>query len=403
MAKNKRFNYTAFDLKANKINGEIEALNIKAAKAQLQKQGLVNIKCTLVRVSLLERFKSKRIDSAQICAFSRQMATMISSGISIMQSFDIVAHSTDNPKMQALVEKLKSHVEEGDTLAESLKRYPKYFDELFCTLVEVGETSGSLEKMLDRVATYKEKTESLKRKIKKALFYPAAVIIIAIVVTCILLIFVVPEFESMFNSFNAELPTFTRLVIDISEFVQAWWYIGLSAIAVLLVFLVKLHAQSRPFRELIERLSLYLPIFGKVLKKAILARYARTLSTTFAAGMPLVESLETVAQATGNVVYREAVMYVHEEVSVGTQLNVAMRGTNVFPTMMIQLVGIGEESGSLDDMLSKVADVYEEEVDLTIDALSSLLEPIIIVILGVLVGGLVVAMYLPIFQMGSVV
>lgn len=401
--KEKAFTYTALDLKGTKLSGEVQATSYKAAKEQLQKQGYVSVRCKQVKVSLLASLKIKRIDSAQVCAFARQMATMIASGIPIMKSFDIVGQSTDNPKMQSLVQNLKMHVEEGDTLSEALLHYPQHFDELFCTLVEVGETAGSLEIMLDRVATYKEKTESLKRKIKKALFYPAAVILIAIIVSGILLIFVVPQFEAMFNSFKAELPLFTRIVISISEWLQAWWWLALAAAFFLAGFLVQLRKRSRPFREFLERLSLHTPIFGKIIRKAILARYARTLATTFAAGMPLVESLETVSKAAGNVVYRQAVLYVHEEVSVGTQLNVAMRGAKVFPTMMIQLIGIGEESGSLDDMLCKIADVYEEEVDLTVDALSSLLEPIIIVILGVLVGGLVVAMYLPIFQMGSIV
>lgn len=385
------------------IKGEISSTSIALAKAILRRQGINPSRIKKRSSPFLENLRKKKVTQEDICFFSRQMATMMAAGVPLVQSFDIVSKGTDNPSLRDLVISVKSEIEGGRSFSEALEKHPKYFDPLFCNLVAAGEASGSLEQMLDRVATYKEKAESLKRKIKKALFYPIAVMVVAVIVTFILLIFVVPQFQELFKGFGADLPAFTQMVINLSDFVQKWWYMVLLICGAAGYLFTQAKRRSEKFRNLLERISLKIPIIGQILHKAAIARYARTLATTFAAGVPLIEALDSVAGATGNIVYKTAVLQIKEDVAVGSQMQAAMRSTDVFPNMVVQMVAIGEESGSLDAMLSKVASIYEEEVDAAVDGLSSLLEPLIMVVLGVLVGGLVIAMYLPIFKMGSVI
>jgi type IV pilus assembly protein PilC len=320
-----------------------------------------------------------------------------------VQSFEIVGNGHENAAMQKLILAIKADVEGGSALAEALAKHPLYFDDLFVNLVEAGEQAGALESLLDKVATYKEKTEAIKKKIKKALTYPAAVLAVAFIVTTILLIFVIPSFEDLFKGFGADLPSFTRMVIDLSAFVRTQGVFLAGGIGIAIGTFLYFQKRSRKFRHYLDRMMLKLPIIGPILQKAAIARYARTLSTMFAAGVPLVEAMESVAGATGNIVYEEAVLSMRDEVATGQRLQVAMENTDLFPNMVIQMIAVGEESGSLDEMSSKVADFFEDDVDNAVDNLSSLLEPMIMAILGVLVGGLVVAMYLPIFKLGAVV
>jgi len=328
---------------------------------------------------------------------------MLAAGIPLVQAFDIVGNGHDNPAVQRLIFQIKQDVEGGSSLAEALAKHPLHFDDLFVNLVEAGEQAGALETLLDKIATYKEKTEAIKKKIKKALTYPAAVVVVAMIVTTILLIFVIPEFETLFQGFGADLPAFTRMIINLSEFMRdRGWLVVIVGFGAISGYLA-MYKRSRKLRETQDRIMLKLPIIGAILVKAAIARFARTLSTMFAAGVPLVEALESVAGATGNIVYENAVMEIRDEVSTGQRLQRAMENTELFPNMVIQMIAVGEESGSLDDMSSKVADFYEEDVDNAVDNMSSLLEPMIMAILGVLVGGLVVAMYLPIFKMGAVI
>ncbi len=335
--------------------------------------------------------------------FARQLATMLGAGIPLVQAFEIVGNGHEKPSVQKLILDIKADVEGGTSLHEALAKHPLYFDDLFVNLVEAGEQAGALEGLLDKIATYKEKTEALKKKVKKALFYPAAVLVVAVIVTVILLVFVIPQFESLFKGFGADLPAFTQFVIDLSKFVQdKGIYIAVVAGAAAYGF-VYFKKRSKKMREILDRVVLKLPIIGPILNKAAIARYARTLSTMFAAGVPLVEALESVAGATGNIVYENAVLRMKDEVATGQRLQRAMEATGLFPNMVIQMIAVGEESGSLDEMSGKVATFYEAEVDNAVDAMSSLLEPLIMAILGVLVGGLVIAMYLPIFKLGSVV
>ncbi|MCP1645885.1 type IV pilus assembly protein PilC [Pseudomonas citronellolis] len=395
------FTWEGTDRKGGKVKGELSGTNTALVKAQLRKQGINPTKVRKKGISLLG--KGKRIKPLDIALFTRQMATMMGSGVPLLQSFDIIAEGFDNPNMRKLVEDIKQEVAAGNSLANSLRRKPQYFDDLYCNLVDAGEQSGALETLLDRVATYKEKTESLKAKIKKAMTYPIAVIIVALVVSAILLIKVVPQFQSVFAGFGAELPAFTKMVINLSEVLQQWWIIVLIALFIIAFALKEAHKRSEKFRDSVDRGILKLPIVGGIIYKSAVARYARTLATTFAAGVPLVEALDSVAGATGNVVFRNAVNKIKQDVSSGTQLNFSMRTTGAFPTLAIQMAAIGEESGSLDAMLDKVATYYEEEVDNAVDNLTTLMEPMIMAVLGVLVGGLVIAMYLPIFQLGNVV
>ncbi|QTS87365.1 type II secretion system F family protein [Ectopseudomonas khazarica] len=384
------------------VKGEISGQNPAMVKAHLRKQGINPTKVR--RKSSLALFgKGKKIKPMDIALFTRQMATMMKAGVPLLQSFDIIAEGFDNPNMRKLVDEVKQEVAAGNSFAASLRKKPEYFDELYCNLVESGEQAGALENLLDRIATYKEKTEALKAKIKKAMNYPIAVIVVAVIVSAILLIKVVPQFQSVFANFGAELPAFTLMVIGISEAMQKWWFVVLIALFAGAVAFKEAHKRSQKFRDSIDRGILKLPIVGDILYKSAVARFARTLSTTFAAGVPLVDALDSVSGATGNVVFKNATNKIKADVSTGMQLNFSMRTTDVFPSMAVQMTAIGEESGALDEMLGKVATFYEDEVDNMVDGLTSLMEPIIMSVLGVLVGGLIIAMYLPIFQLGSVV
>ncbi len=389
------------DRKGKKIKGKALAADEAAVRADLRRQGVVPTRIRKQRQGLFAG--GGKITPGDIAIFSRQLATMLAAGIPLVQAFEIVGTGHENAAMQKLIMAIKADVEGGSSLAEALAKHPLYFDDLFVNLVESGEQAGALETLLDKIATYKEKTEAIKKKIKKALTYPAAVLVVAFVVTTILLIFVIPAFEDLFQGFGADLPTFTRMVIDLSVFVRTQgWYLAIligGAIAAFLYF----KKRSRKMRHFLDRMTLKTPIIGPIMQKAAIARYARTLSTMFSAGVPLVEALESVAGATGNIVYEEAVLRMRDEVATGQRLQQSMENTDLFPNMVIQMIAVGEESGSLDEMSAKVADFYEDDVDNAVDNLSSLLEPLIMSILGVLVGGLVVAMYLPIFKMGAVV
>lgn len=395
------FQWEGTDRKGNKIKGKSMATNEAAVRADLRRQGVVPKRIKKQSAGLFKG--GSRITPGDIAIFSRQLSTMLAAGIPLVQAFEIVGAGHENASMQKLIMDVKADVEGGSALAEALAKHPLYFDDLFVNLVEAGEQAGALESLLDKVATYKEKTEAIKKKVKKALTYPAAVLAVAFVVTIILLIFVIPAFEDLFQGFGADLPAFTRLVIDISLFVrtQGWILAGMAGGAVYAFFYFK--KRSRPMRQFLDRVILKTPIIGPIMQKAAIARYARTLSTMFSAGVPLVEALESVAGATGNIVYEVGVLRMRDEVATGQRLQQAMENTDLFPNMVIQMIAVGEESGSLDEMSAKVADFYEEDVDNAVDNLSSLLEPLIMSILGVLVGGLVVAMYLPIFKMGSVI
>lgn len=398
---NSTFIWEGTDRKGAKVKGEISGLNPNLVKAQLRKQGVNPLK---VRKKPKPLFgQGKKIKPMDIAIFTRQMATMMKSGVPLLQSFDIIADGVENPNMRTLVLDIKQEVAGGNSLASSLRKKPKYFDDLYCNLVESGEQSGALETLLDRIASYKEKTEALKAKIKKAMTYPIAVIVVAVIVTAILLIKVVPTFQGVFAGFGAELPAFTMMVIHLSEWLQANGFLVLVGLVAFGFAFKQAHLRSEAFRDAMDRALLKLPIFGDIFYKGSVARYARTLATTFAAGVPLVEALDSVAGAAGNVVFRNAVTRIKQDVSSGTQLNFSMRATAVFPAMAIQMTAIGEESGSLDYMLDKVAEFYEAEVDNLVDNLTTLMEPMIMAVLGILVGGLIIAMYLPIFSLGGVI
>jgi type IV pilus assembly protein PilC len=398
---NTPFLWEGTDRNGKKIKGKSLASDEAQVRAELRRQGVLPTRIKKQSKGLFAG--GGKILTADIAIFSRQLATMLAAGIPLVQAFEIVGSGHENAAMQKLILTIKGDVEGGSSLAEALAKHPLYFDDLFVNLVESGEQAGALESLLDKIATYKEKTEAIKKKIKKALTYPAAVLVVALVVTTILLIFVIPSFEDLFRGFGADLPSFTRMVIDLSFFVRSnGFYIVVlvgGAVGTFLYF----KKRSRQFQQFLDRLMLKLPILGPIIQKAAIARYARTLSTMFAAGVPLVEALESVAGATGNIVYEKGVLEMRDEVATGQRLQQAMENTELFPNMVIQMIAVGEESGSLDDMSAKVADFYEEDVDNAVDNLSSLLEPMIMAILGVLVGGLVVAMYLPIFKLGAVV
>jgi type IV pilus assembly protein PilC len=385
-----------------KSGGIISAKSEAIAKAELRRQGYRVTKFKQKPKPLFSA-KVQAITPGEIAVFARQLATMLKAGVALVQSFDIVGKGHNNPSMEALLLGIKADIESGDTLAEALNKRPLYFDELFCNLVAAGEQAGVLETLLDKIATYKEKTESMKKKIKKALTYPIAVIIVAFIVTAILLIFVVPVFADMFKSFGADLPAFTLMVVAMSEWMQAWWYIVVGIIVSAVYVFSYFKKRSRAFNHFLDKTLLKLPIVGMILHKSAVARFARTLATMSAAGVPLVEALESVAGACGNIIYSEAVLKMREEVATGQRLQFAMQQVDLWPNMVIQMVAIGEESGAIDSMLLKVADFFDEEVDNLVDNLSSLMEPIIMCVLGILVGGLIVAMYLPIFKMGAAV
>lgn len=395
------FKYTGTNRRGQKVSGEVTSKSIELARAQLRKQGIV---IEHIKPKAKPLFSNKKaIKALDIAIFVRQLATMMKAGVPLTQSFEIVADSLENPSMKELVLKIKADIEAGSNFASALRKHPKYFDDLFCSLVESGEQSGALETMLERVATYKEKSELLKAKIKKAMKYPIAVIIVAIVVTAILLIKVVPVFADLFAGFNAELPAFTQLVVRMSEFLVQYYIPIFLILGGIIIAFTKAKQHSKKFRDMLDKISLKLPIFGDIVYKAIIARFCRTLSTTFAAGVPLIDALDSTAGATNNVVFYDATQRIKEDVATGQQLQFAIRTTNLFPSMVIQMVGIGEEAGSLEEMLDNVATYYENEVDNAVDGLTSLMEPMIMAFLGIVIGGLVVAMYLPIFQMGSVV
>ena len=399
--KQNTFSWEGKDSKGQKVKGESTGANIALVKASLRRQGIIPNKVRKKSKPLFAAGKS--IKAGDISIFSRQLATMMTAGVPLVQGFEIIGRGHDNPRMQDLLITVKNDIEGGSNLSDSLAKHPYYFDDLFCNLVRAGEHAGILDSILDKVATYKEKTEAIKGKIKKALFYPTAVIVVAFLITAILMIFVIPEFENLFSGFGADLPAVTKFVINLSKIFQNWWWAIFGTIGLTIYGVMQAKRRSKAFQEFLDKVMLKAPIIGPILNKAAIARYARTMATMFAAGVPLVEAMESVAGAVGNVVYGAAVLRMRDEVATGTQLNVAMKSSGMFPNMVVQMTAIGEEAGSMDTMLSKVADFYEEEVDNAVDGLSSLLEPIIMAILGVLIGGLVVAMYMPIFQMGKVV
>jgi type IV pilus assembly protein PilC len=395
-----QFLWEGKDKRGHKVRGKALAANEAALRADLRRQGVA---ATRVKTQTSLFRSGGKISGEDISSFSRQLATMMAAGIPMVQSFEIVGNGHEKPAMQKLILDIKSSVESGSTLRDSLAKHPLYFDDLFVNLVEAGEHAGALENLLDKIATYKEKTEALKKKIKKALFYPTAVLAVAVIVTVILLIFVIPQFESLFKGFGADLPAFTQMVVNLSRYVQhnGLWMLAVVCGAGYAFFYFK--KRSRPMQRGLDRVLLKFPIIGPILVKSAIARFARTLATMFAAGVPLVEAMGSVAGATGNIVYEEATLRMKDEVATGQRLQRAMENTGLFPNMVVQMIAVGEESGALDSMSAKVAEFYEAEVDNAVDSMSSLLEPLIMAILGILVGGMVIAMYLPIFKLGQVV
>ncbi len=400
LIKNKMFNYAweGKDKKGKRIKGILNASSETVVKVSLRRQGII-----LTKIKKQSVARKGKISDKDITLFTRQLATMMKSGVPLLQTFDIVSKGHQNPAVAKLLGDIKADVETGSSLSAAFRKYPLYFDTLYCNLVGAGEKAGILESLLDRLATYKEKIQAIKSKIKSALFYPVSIIVVAFIIVTIIMLFVIPAFKELFASFGADLPSITLIVMAISDFfVNYWWAIFGIIGGVIWGFLYTLK-RSKSLQVKVDQLSLKMPIFGGVLRKAAIARYARTLATMFAAGVPLVEALDSVAGATGNAVYYDATKKVQSEVNTGTSLTIAMQNTDVFPNMVIQMTAIGEESGTLDSMLNKIADFYEGEVDDAVAALSSLMEPIIMVVLGTIIGGLVVAMYMPIFKMGSVV
>ena len=397
------FQWIGVSARGKRLEGELTATSIALVKAQLRKQGITPSKVKRKAKPLFGFESVQKITPKDIALVTRQIATMLMAGVPLIQSIEMIGSGSTNKSISRLMGTIADEVKAGQTLNSALRKHPRYFDDLYCDLVASGEQSGALDKIFDRVAIYKEKSEALKSKIKKAMFYPIAVLVIAVIVTSILLIFVVPQFKDIFAGFGAELPAFTLFVIGISEFMQAYWWVALMTVVSAGWIFKEAKLRSLKLRDATDRTILKLPVIGMILNKAAVARYARTLSTTFAAGVPLVDALDSAAGASGNAVYRYAILDIKVEVSSGNQMNWAMRNSKIFPDMVIQMVAIGEESGSLDGMLAKVATIYEQEVDDAVDGLSSLLEPLIMAVLGVLVGGLIIAMYLPIFQLGAVV
>jgi len=396
------FVWEGTDKKGTRTKGETKGISVSLVRAELRRQGINPLKVKKKPKSLFGK-STKKIVPKDIAVFSRQMATMMSSGVPLVQSFEIIGRGHENPSMQSLIMAIKADVESGSSLSEALAKHPRYFDELYCNLVRAGEQAGILETLLHKIALYKEKVEAVKGKIKKAMFYPSAVIIAAFIVTTILLYYVVPQFESLFKGFGADLPAMTQFVVDMSKFTQKYWWLMIAVVVGGIFAFSEGKKRSPKFNHFLDRMTLQIPVLGPIINKAAIARYARTLATMFAAGVPLVEAMTTVAGAAGNIVYSNAILKMRDEVATGITLQLAMRQASLFPNMVVQMVAIGEEAGSLDAMLSKVAEFYEEEVDNAVDGLSSLLEPMIMAFLGVIIGGLVIAMYLPIFKMGQVV
>lgn len=382
----------------HKQKGIISSPNAELVKAKLRRQGIIPSKIKKKR----KDFGGKqKIEAGDIALFARQLTTMMGAGVPMVQSFEIVANGMDNKSMRDMVNGIKTEVESGSNLTNALRKYPDQFDDLFCSLTEAGEQSGTLETLLGEIATYKEKSESLKKKIKKALFYPVAVLIVAFIVTAILLVFVVPQFESLFVGMGGDLPAFTKMIVNASEFMQKWWYVLFGGVALSVWVFAQAKKRSKAFAELLDRLSLKAPVFGDIAVKAATARFSRTLATMSKAGVPLVEAMESVAGVAGNSVFEKAILKMKDEAATGQRLTTSIETSGLFSNMVVQMVSIGEESGSIDDMLAKVADYYEEEVDNAVDAMTSLMEPMIMAFLGVVIGGLVVGMYLPIFKMGD--
>jgi type IV pilus assembly protein PilC len=394
------FNWSGMDKKGNRVSGKSLAPDESALRADLRRQGIA---VSRVKKQSQAFQSGGKVNAADIAVFSRQLATMLAAGIPLVQSFEIVGNGNEKPAMQKLILDIKQDVEGGTSLHEALGKHPLYFDDLYVNLVEAGEQAGALETLLDKIATYKEKTEALKKKVKKALFYPAAVMVVAVIVTVILLLFVIPQFESLFKGFGADLPAFTQFVINMSRWLQDNWHISFGVAGGAVYAFIYFKKRSKAMREWLDRISLKVPIIGPILYKSAIARFSRTLSTMFAAGVPLVEALESVAGATGNIVFENAVLKMRDEVATGQRLQRAMENTGLFPNMVIQMIAVGEEAGALDSMSAKVATFYEAEVDNAVDSMSALLEPLIMAVLGVLIGGLVIAMYLPIFKLGAVV
>ncbi len=395
------FQWEGVDKKGKKIKGEMDAASVAFVNAMLRRQGISPVRVKKRATALFST--KKKITPKDVSIFTRQLATMMAAGIPVAQAFDIVAKGHENPSMRELVNSVKQDIESGTSMTDAMSKHPLYFDELYCNLVQAGEAAGILDTILDKLAIYKEKIESLKSKIKSALFYPTAVIVVAFLITSILMIFVIPQFESLFKGFGADLPAFTKMVIDISDVFTEWWWAIFGGIIGTVSFFSYSYKRSMKMQHTMDRLLLRAPIIGEIVRKATIARFTRTLATMFAAGVPLVEALDSVAGASGNRVYFEATMDIKAEVTTGTQLQAAMASTQLFPNMVVQMIAIGEESGELDTMLNKVADIYEGEVDDAVNGLSSLLEPIIMAFLGIVIGGLVVAMYLPIFKLAATV
>ncbi|MDH5191443.1 MAG: type II secretion system F family protein [Gammaproteobacteria bacterium] len=396
------FIWEGSDKKGSRVKGESQGASVALVKADLRRQGINPLKVRKKPKALFGTPK-KKITSKEIAVFSRQMATMMASGVPLVQSFDIVGKGHENPSMAEMIMTIKGNVEAGGTFTEALRKHPLQFDELYCSLVHAGEQAGILEKLLNEIANYKEKTEAIKAKVKKALFYPVAIIVVAFIITAILMIFVIPQFAELFKGFGADLPAMTQFVVNLSDVFVEWWWAIFGALGGFIFGFISIKKRSVKMQHAMDRLALKAPVFGDIVLKSTIARFARTMSTMFAAGVPLVEAMESVAGASGNAVYYDGIMKMRDEVATGTQLNVSMRNSGLFPNMVNQMVAIGEEAGSVDAMLAKVADFYEEEVDNAVDAMASLMEPLIMVVLGTLIGGLVVAMYLPIFKMGAVV
>ncbi len=397
------FTWEGTDKSGKRVKGEMSGTSDALVKAALRRQGVNPLKVKKKPKSLLGGGGGKRITTKDIAIFSRQMATMMSSGVPLVQSFEIVGRGHENPSMQELILTIKGDVEAGNSLADALAKHPFHFDELYVNLVRAGEAAGILEDLLKKIATYKEKTEAIKAKIKKALTYPIAIMVVAFIVTAILMIFVIPQFAEMFQSFGGDLPALTQMIVELSDIFVEWWWAIFGAVGGAVYAFLELKKRSKKFNHIMDRVMLQAPVFGDIVRKATMARFARTLGTMFAAGVPLVEAMDSVAGAAGNIVYQEATLVMRDKIATGTQLQVGMRESELFPNMMIQMVAIGEEAGSLDSMLNKVADFYEEEVDNAVDNMSSLMEPLIMVVLGGIIGTLVIAMYLPIFKMGQVV
>jgi len=405
--KSSTFTWEGINRRGQAAKGEIIAINSAYAKAQLRKQGIEprKVKKAAEPISIfgIGGGGSQKIKSSDITFFTRQMATMVKAGVPLVQSFDIVSDGVDNSALKSVIADIRDSVSSGNDFADALTKHPKYFDELTCNLIQSGEQAGTLQTMLEKVAVYKEKTEALRAKIKKALMYPAITLLVAFIVTIILLVKVVPSFEQMFSNFGAELPAPTQFVVNLSEVVQNYYLYVIGGLVILGTVFFQALKRSPSLKDKFEAFLLKVPVFGDLILKASVARFCRVLATTFAAGVPLVDALESVAGAVGNSVYRDAVLKIREDVTSGQQIHQAMRDTKVFPNMVVQMTSIGEESGALDDMLGKAADYYEGEVDNAVDNLTAMIEPAMMVFLGVVIGGLIVAMYLPIFQMGDVV